>query len=165
MQTSWHVQLAMAKKHNKNSEIKWYYDACALETNLNTYAEIINRRRPQAIVSHLALGEAYGNHLAKGEDFANAFIGLIKSLQKRLNISLTIVGNDDIDVIFDDVRDSIPRLGITDAMHLATAIKCGCCNFRTIDNDFIGMSKAKSKAVAAKYGINDFSISSMKVRE
>lgn len=133
---------------------KWYYDACALDSGLETYSEIINKNHPiKPIVSHLSLGEAYGNchGRIKSKEASEAFIDLINRL-KALN-KLNIVGNDGINDIFDEIRNDIPHLSITDLMHLATAIKNKCNIFRTIDDDFINLSdinKKKIKEIAEK---------------
>ncbi len=126
---------------------KWYYDACTLDHDKITYAEIVNKNYPKdAFISHLALGEAYGNCCEKGKEAADAFIGLINKLKDHIHI----IGNDGIDTIFKEVRDHFTRLSITDAMHLATAITHNCKIFRTIDPDFCGISKKDMRSLAKK---------------
>jgi len=128
---------------------KWYYDACVLDDR-DVYSDIINKRPPKdSYISHLALGEAFGNCLLKSEEAATAFFELISKLQGYINI----VGNDNIDHIFKSINeDPSIRLSITDAIHLATAFKYECIVFVTADKgDFINMSHKTVQNIASKF--------------
>jgi predicted nucleic acid-binding protein len=148
----------MIKKKKRREGPKWYCDACVLEKDI-IFKEITNNTPKKPIISHLALGEAYGNCLKKGIRKANSFIEFINLLKKEKY--LNTIGNDNIEKVFNEImnNDEI-RMSITDAMHLATAIKNKCCIFKTTDkNDFKGTNKKKIKEIAKKYDIDDFSIS------
>lgn len=134
----------------------YYYDACALEGE-KAFAEIINKRIPSAILSHLSLGEAYGSCLSKSKEKSDSFLNLIN----RIKSYIKIVGNDNINGEFDSVINEIPRLSITDAIHVATAIKYGCKNIRTLDSDLFKADKKKISKLGTKYNIPIFSISSI----
>ncbi|MCK4501002.1 PIN domain-containing protein [Candidatus Babeliales bacterium] len=138
----------------------YYYDACALEGE-RAFDEIINKKIPNAILSHLSLGEAYGVCLTKGEEKSKSFIELID----KINSYIKIVSNDNIDNIFEVVRDEVPRLSITDAIHFATAIKYKCKNLRTLDGDLKGINREKVLLVSNKFNVSAFSISSIPSRK
>jgi len=148
------------KRQKENNTPKWYYDACVLEKRL-IYPEITSIKNPKIpIISHLALGEAYGNCLLdKGEEKADNFLKFIKLLKQ--NNFLYIKGNDGIDKIFNEINSSLDfRLSITDAVHLATAIKHECCIFKTADaKDFKEINKNKIKELGKKYNTPNFAIS------
>ena len=116
------------------------------------------KRIPNAILSHLSLGEAYGVSLLKGKKKLECFIELID----RISDYIKIVGNDNINKEFEAVNDEIPRLSITDAIHIATAIKYKCKSIRILDRDFKGINKKKILKLGTKYNIPIFSISSRK---
>lgn len=142
-----------AKKREADKKIpKRYYDACVLEEEL-IYHEITSKSKIKPIISHLALGEAYGNCLKNGEQQADDFLRFIGLLKKHGY--LNIVGNDKIDKIFTHIRDSQDfRFSITDAIHLATAIRERCSVFTTKDKgDFEEIHKDKIKNLGRKYGI------------
>ena len=44
---------------------KWYYDACALEHESVWVTVIEKTHQKRIIISHLSIGEAYGNALSK----------------------------------------------------------------------------------------------------
>lgn len=139
---------------------KWYYDACVLDESKNTYYEIINKNPKfsiTSITSHLGLGEAYGNCRKKGEEQAEAFISLINKLGNRLDI----VGNDDIEKELIRILEVFPALSITDAIHLATAIRCKCEILRTIDPDLHRLPHKKVRKLAEEFGCPGFAISLM----
>jgi len=138
----------------------YYYDACALEGE-RAFDEIINKRLPNAILSHLSLGEAYGTCLSKGEEKSKSFIDLIDKISSYIKI----VGNDNIDNVFEVVRNEVPRLSITDAIHFATAIKYKCKNLRTSDGDLKRINRKKVLLVSNKFNISTFSISSIPSRK
>lgn len=147
----------MSKK-GKKLRVRWYYDACALEGEGTIY-EIVNTRRypKESVLSHLSLGEAYGNCFLGGKEKSEAFIELIEKLRRHI----TIIKNDGIDNQFEEVKAKIPALSITDAIHLATALKNDCSLIRTIDRDLYGIEKNKVHDLGKKFGIEEFSISNM----
>lgn len=132
-----------------------YYDACALEGE-GVIREIINHGNAnQVIISHLALGEAYGNCLIKNEDIKNAFIKLVNDLLSFVKI----VGNDGAESYLSDTQEIIGRISITDAMHIATALHHRCEVIRTRDRDFCGLDNSKLKELGEKYSIPNFAVS------
>lgn len=140
----------------------WYYDACALDSSKNTYAEIINKNNKHlSVVSHLSLGEAYGNSHLKSKEVVASFVGLID----KLSDYLTIVSNDGIDNIFHQIRDKFSRLSITDAMHVATAIANGCVILRTTDRDLTGMDKKKLSDIAKDFHLDRFSVTEVQEKK
>jgi predicted nucleic acid-binding protein len=152
----------MGEKSRKARE-RWYYDACTLDKK-NVYFEIINKKRPkEAIISHLSLGEAYGNCHIKGKqprsEALSAFSGFIEEL--RLGGHITIVGNDDIEDELDDIRDMFKDLSITDAIHLATAIKYKCGVFVTTDHDFLKLPKNELNKLAERFELDKLVIIKM----
>lgn len=143
----------MAKK--KKHTLRWYYDSCALEESVQIVGEIINKKNPkEVIISHLTLGEALGNSLKKGEEVQDSFIKLIKTIRSYIKV----VGNDNVEKILDDAYHFF-RLSLTDAIHVATAIKHKCTVLRTSDRDLYGIDKSKIARLGKKYGIENFSIS------
>lgn len=123
---------------------KWYYDACTLDQK-NCYYDIVNKKPPKkAVISHLALGEAYGNcHVKKKNPIGaiSALAGLIEKL--RLGNYIKIVGNDNVDKELKFIKESSLRLSITDSVHLATAVKERCCVVVSTDSDFLRAPKKK----------------------
>lgn len=144
----------MSKK--KKAPEYYYYDACTLEGE-ETFSEIINKRIPNAVLSHLSLGEAYGVSLSKGKKKSECFVELID----RISDYIKIVGNDNINKEFEAVNDEVPRLSITDAIHIATAIKYKCKSIRTLDRDFKGIDRKKILRLGNKFNISTFSISAI----
>ena len=147
----------------KEPSEKWYYDACTLDDRLNTYAEMINSEH-KSYTSHLAIGEACANCLLKAGktrdyELLNLFIDLLKKL-RNLGV-LEVVGNDGVEVLLSKIKEILPAFSVTDSIHLATALREQCCIFRTIDNDFIGLSKTISKQLSYESGIANFNISMM----
>ncbi len=142
---------------------KWYYDACTLDHKLTTYGEIINDEHI-SITSNLAIGEGCANCLLKwnnikGYDVLDSFIDLLKKLRDQ--DLLKIVGNNDIESILARNKESVPRLSVTDSIHLATALREKCCIFRTIDNDFDELTKNIEKRIANENGMPKFAVSKM----
>jgi hypothetical protein len=148
----------------KKDEIveKWYYDANSLDDGKGVYGEILNKHPKKTIISHLAIGEAYGNCLGDGKEKSEAFIRLMDSLMKIKDRKIIqIVGNDGINVQLDKVREKMDRLSITDAIHLATALKHGCCMFKTSDRDLKGLNDPLVKEVCEDCGVGLISIKDM----
>lgn len=142
---------------------KWYYDACTLDSRLETFYEIINRRHV-SITSHLAVGEGYSNCLLKGDrtrgyEVLESFINLMNKLRDQ--DLLEIVGNDGIESVLEKIREVIPTLSYTDSSHIATALREQCCIFRTIDNDFNGFTKPMCEKLAHENGMSKFAVSPM----
>lgn len=138
------------KKKRPTPAERWYYDACALEAGI-IYDEIINntRSKRKLTASFLSLGEAYGNCFRddKAEDAPEKFIQLINEL-KKIN-KLDIIPNARIEKAFRFVRATC-RLEVSDAMHLATAIRNNCNVFRTFDPDF-DLTKEQTREIAEKF--------------
>jgi predicted nucleic acid-binding protein len=117
-------------------KLKYYYDAGALhdEDVKELFQEMINldRKSITPMMSHLSMGEALGNVCyKKGREQAEAFAALIYDIQKFVKI----VGNDKIDEELEVVSSEFSGIGVTDAVHLATAIKYACEVFRTSDDN------------------------------
>ncbi len=145
-------------RREKKVKEKWYYDACTLDDDIDIYDEIINKNKQfhrGSLVSHLSLGEAYGNCHNKDELMADAFIDLIKSLGDRIQI----IGNDSIEKQFKKVKSKFTKLSITDAMHLATALKHLCSVFRTIDPDLYKLPHKKVAELGTECGMPRFCVS------
>ncbi len=127
----------------------------------SNFFEIINGRHSiKPVLSHLSLGEAFGNCFLKGKEKAGAFIGLIEKLRDYISI----IENDGIDNQFEEVKNQVPALSalsITDAIHVATALKNGCSVLRTFDRDLYGIAKCKVRNLGNKFDIPEFSISKM----
>lgn len=152
----------MAKKKNDPSQ-KWYYDACALENEM-ILKEIMkmNRKYPRLhIISHLSLGEAYGSCCNKGKEAASSFLDLMEKLLDRYFENIKIVGNDCPKKIIDYIRKNFV-LSITDALHLATAVKNKCCILRTTDYHLYNLSKQKIRGLKEKFNLSQFAITEMK---
>ena len=133
----------------------WYYDACALDSGTEVYGEMTSKSNPiRPIVSHLALGEAYGNCHNKGKAQEDAFLRLMRVASRKMEI----VGNDGIEEILSITKETFPKLSFTDAIHLATAIKFKCNIFRTSDNDFCGLDHEKVKKYGSNFEIPNFRI-------
>src|SRR3989344_9192689 len=155
----------MAKSENQQ---KWYYDACALDNDKHAYGEIYNggkRNGRIALAGNLSIGEAYGsNYRKKGQETANSFLDLLRQLLAiRSNgaTGLEIVHHKGIRDIFKEIQDRFPRLDIEDAIHLATAIKNGCCELRTADSDLYKLPAKEVKELATKFGNNAFVVTQM----
>ena len=149
----------------KIDKIKWYYDACTLDVAFyKTFIRDLTGKHScrKGVISHLALGEAYGNVFEKGKEEAKAFLNLIESLRKYIEI----VGNDVDDDLIRTIQGIVSsRVAITDIIHIATAIEKNCCNIFSIDSDLADMPTAKKMRIrkkAEEFGIDDFSITRMK---
>ena len=138
---------------------RWYYDSCTLD-RMEAYSDILNIQQHSVIcmTSHLGLGEAHGTCFEKGNEKLDAFL----ELQVKIKPYLRVVGNDDIEKIFDELSVELPRLTFTDKVHLATAIKYKCEVFKTTDGDLTGLPKKKVLEIAQKHGCPDFAISLLK---
>ncbi|MBX4198321.1 PIN domain-containing protein [Candidatus Parcubacteria bacterium] len=137
---------------------RWYYDSNTLDNQV-TYKEIIDKNHPiEVVISHLAIGEAYGNALHKSEEAAEILIDILNKIKRYIKI----VQNDGPDRIFNDVRDTFDRLTVTDALHLATAIENDCCILRSCDPDLCGLDGPKLKGLINRNGLDRFTITSMK---
>lgn len=134
----------MSKGRQENTEL-WYYDACALEENKGVYADVLGRKPITAIISHLALGEAYGNCCYKSDEAREAFLELIDHLSD--NKKLKIIGNDGVGRIMDEIKLEVDRISDTDLMHISTAIKNKCQKFVTCDSDFCGWTTGKKRKI------------------
>lgn len=139
---------------------RFYYDACTLDYDKKTFDEIINKNKKfniKSLVSHLSLGEAYGNCKRKGLNVENSFTDLVA----KLGNYLTVVCNDGIEKEFKKVKEMFPTLSITDAIHVATAIKYECSVLRTTDRDLFGLPSKKVTQLGTHFSIPNFSISRM----
>ena len=157
----------------KNNELKtkWYYDACTLDEKVyeKIFKKVTTGKNPiVAVLSHLALGEVYGNlFLKKGRDQMDAFTEFLASL--RVNGRIEVVGNDEIEDVLERVRGvmSSERCDFTDVIHIATAMKRKCSNFLSDDRGLTGMDggkKEKIKKIALEEcEVEDFSITWLKV--
>lgn len=147
---------------NKNGKPKFrfYYDACTLESTTKAYGEILNGSSTTlTIISHLSIGEAYGNAIDKSDEAAETCVELIEKLRKLKGKSVKIVGNDVGSDVFCDIQETFPTLDHADALHLATAIKNKCDVLRTIDQDLYGLNRKKVHELGARYDIKNLSIS------
>ncbi len=140
-------------KKNRGRE-RWYYDSCALDYDKEIYGEMTSKKNPIVpVVSHLSLGEAYGNCHRKGRPQEEAFLSLMRIVGSKIEI----VGNDVADKILNEVRTTFPRLSITDSVHLATAIIAKCSIFRTMDDDF-DLDAGEVAKLAANHSVPNFKI-------
>jgi len=143
---------------SESARPRWYYDACTLDRSKSSYAEMFNNRhRPRAVISHLSFGEAYANSHLKGPEQADAFVKLMNSLSQYIEV----VGNDGCDLIFSRVREIFPRLSLTDAIHIATAIGNHCVIIRTTDQDMHGLSRTGLNDLAKEFSLPGLSITQM----
>ena len=91
---------------NGSSKERWYYDACVLDKSKSAYAEMFDRHHPiNAVISHLALGEAFANSHRKGSHVAGELEALIRGLSEFIEI----VGNDGCDDILREVQAQFPH--------------------------------------------------------
>lgn len=129
---------------------RWYYDACALDSKLGTYSQIVNKKNPprETIISHLSLGEAFANSHRKGKEVSETFAELIENLRGFFRLE----GNDGIESELTVIQGEVARISLTDAVHLATALKYDCNILRTTDKDLLGIPKARLKKIAEKLG-------------
>lgn len=106
---------------------KWYYDACTLDCSTDVYGEMISKHHPKQIfLSHLAIGEAYGNIYEQGEERIEQFNELLERLRDYLRDSqMKIIGNEKIKDEFEQVVATFPEMDIVDAVHVATAMLMG----------------------------------------
>lgn len=133
-----------------------YYDSCALEDDI-IQREIINSKNSfEMVTSHLALGEAIANiKFHKNDEAASLVARLLMTLSKERKIKF--LGHDDIGKVLEKVRETFPRLAISDSIHLATAIQNQCSIFVTADRDF-NVNKQDLRELAKEYGIPDIGI-------
>jgi len=137
---------------------RWYYDACALDGGKSAYAEMFNTHNPiHPIISHLSFGEAYAAAHLKGEEAIGGFTSLMLALRPFVHV----VQNDGRDGILQRVREQFPRLTITDAVHVATAIENRCVVIRTVDPDLLGLPPAELNALGAEFGLPHLSVTEM----
>lgn len=134
---------------------KWYYDACALEKDVAIH-DLVNKLNKTVCVSHLALGEAYGNCVKKGGDAVEAFMKLIAQLNDAKFIE--IVGNDADFGDMESIKKVVTRIDMADAVHIATAKKNECCKLKTSDRDLLGITGKKLQELNMELGIKNFNI-------
>jgi predicted nucleic acid-binding protein len=146
---------------------RWYYDANTLDKVLyaSIVREVTNRGNPKlAVLSHLALGEAYGNiFVKKGREEIDAFSEFLELLKNKHHIE--VVGNDDIEDIFEKISNILPNCSITDTIHIATAIKNECSNILSDDQDINGIEhkkREKIKQIALDNGVDNFCLTRLK---
>lgn len=120
------------KQAKQDAQESWYYDACTL-SSLDTIDEIINKKH-NSVISHLAVGESIANEYRKDIESGQTTVQLFEQLVSLGKIS--IVGHDDVVKPFNAVRSEFTSLSITDALHLATAIKHKCTVLQSADSDF-----------------------------
>ena len=140
------------KKRHALTE-RWYYDACTLKAGI-IYDEIINNTRStrKLTASFLSLGEAYGNCFrdGKAEDAPEKFFQLIEALKKAGKLDL--ISNAGIEKEFKFIRENCGILEVSDATHLATAIKNGCNIFRTFDSHF-DLTNTQIEVIKKRFGL------------
>lgn len=161
----------MGGNDDKDSRERWYYDACALHGSASAYGEIFRSKNPvNPVVSHLALGEALANcRVQKSgkkrqqnlDEKTDAFIELIK----KLDSYITIVENDGCDSYFNKIQEKFPRLGITDALHMAIALREHCVVFYTSDSDLLGLPSQKVRDLGKVCGVERFAVVKRDFRE
>lgn len=150
--------------HDKTTE-KWYFDACALEEQ-KIFNYIYNKgKNTLCIVSHLGVGEAVSNFIYKLNTKLsldeknikiNVFLNFLDTLQKKYN--LEIVGNDKILDAFNKIRAELPRLSMSDSIHLATAGVYNCSKIYSSDKDLTCIPQKKIKEIGIIFDVPDFSI-------
>jgi len=147
----------------KKVEGRLYYDACVLDESL--YDDIFQETGKSqhiviAVISHLALGEALGNMLNDGgSDEVKLFIDFLDKLQRSGR--LEIVGNDEIDEVFERINGCLRPNNFTDTVHISTAITHKCSNLVSSDRDIVGLDKKKKnrlKEVARDFSVDGFHI-------
>ena len=116
-------------------------------------------KKKEILISHLALGEAYGKCCSRSKEAEQAFLELISKIREHIKIVDNTVSNK----LFNDIRKICPRGHITDLIHLATAIKYKCENLRTADRDLYGIDKKRIQQLGKKYGIKNFRITEVKI--
>jgi len=135
--------------------LSYYYDACALEEGREYYREFLDRQNPHiCVVGFLSLGEAYGNAHRKGASALEAFTKLMGSIGDKIRV----VGHQDIKSILEDTLQEFPALELTDAIHLATAIREKCSILRTADRDLFGLHSGRVATLAKRHGCSQFAI-------
>lgn len=149
------------QKDSLSTKEKWYLDACILEYEF-IYGEVLSKKSKEVFIGHLALGEAFGACLEKGEEQVRALMELMEKLSK-INC-VNIVGHDSIGKQLRYVREHC-ELKMADAIHLATALKKKCCKFRSIDSDFTKMPKSKIHSFGEHFEINNFAVTGVKHRK
>jgi len=158
--------LHSSKLSERAIDKNWYFDACALEEKkrLGSLATACSKGGAIVVVSHLSLGEAYGscvkkdnNDISRGGEGERlrTFNSLIQELCNAEY--LCVVSNEDIDEILEKTRDYF-KLSITDAMHLATALKHHCQIVKTTDRDLSGLNASKLKQLGSLFNNPHFQI-------
>lgn len=138
------------KKGKRKRGKEMYCDACVLEEEM-IFHEMTGKDKKIGCISHLALGEAYGNCLKKGSDAADRLFEFIEKLEK--NKYVRVIGHDGIEHLLRNIMDYDElRMSASDAIHMATAIKNGCNEFKTADaSDFQLLDEKKIKEATGKH--------------
>ncbi|MFH1392440.1 MAG: PIN domain-containing protein [bacterium] len=111
----------------------------------------MSRKKLKNTNETLALGEAYANsYIKKDEEKLRAFLCLMDLLRGRISI----ISNDYAEEEFEKAKEKFPRLSISDALHIATAIKHSCSIFKTADRDIYGLNPCKIYVLALMTRIN-----------
>lgn len=157
-------KVGIKKKKKKSSKDvlkgvkRTYFDACSLEAGRDAYSDIVNTRDRIGVISHLALGEAYGNcyKQSKSKEAKDSFIKLIDDLVAAGQVE--IVGHDDVENYLDEIKSKCGRLSWTDLTHFATAISKKCDTIQTTDPDLCGIPKSKLNMLRAAFGLDELII-------
>ena len=152
--------LKASKSSKKKKVRKWYFDACALDER-ESYRVFMNHKKNNIdfITSHLSIGEAFSGCYWKGVDKMEAFIDLMDKLSK--NNILIIMGNDHINKHFNEVINKFPSLSITDAVHLATALRYKCERLVTNDSHLLKLNKKEIDTLTKSLCMPAISISQL----
>jgi|AntRauTorcE11897_2_1112592.scaffolds.fasta_scaffold22911_1 predicted nucleic acid-binding protein len=146
------------KQAKQDAQESRYYDACTL-SSVSVISEIVNQKH-NSVISHLAVGESIANEYSKhGIDAGQNAVRLFEQLVGLGKIN--IVGHDDVAKPFNAVRSEFTSLSITDALHLATAIKHQCTVFQSADSDFCN----EPRPAEIKKFVKDSYTFNMKVKE
>lgn len=150
------------KSTTRKVQRRWYYDACVLSGNLKVQQQIVNSNpanKIKAITSHLAIGEALGSIVYKKKEPVDAFINLITTYHRTGY--LTIMGNDKLEKYLALIKKQSFELDLTDAIHLAAALKKKCERLISSDKHF-DYSKAKYHDLGNRCGIKNFCFEKVK---
>ena len=138
-------------------ERRIYYDANMFIRKC--VGEIVNNNSSKGVASitgHLALGEAFGTARRKGQEELESLLGVIEHLGSYLRV----VSHDGINDHLALVLEIFPRLAMSDAIHLATALSNDCEILRSSDGDLYGLDKHKLERLCSECGSNKLLISS-----